>query len=243
MNIVDIITDSLAYPFQNIMAFIVYAILGIIAWVAVGGTIVGIVLGTKVNQTLTTGIIAVIGIILAIIIALLISGYELDIVKLGTMRSYESPEIDFVRQVHNGINLVITKLVYYLIPFIITLVLSLVLGLFLRNWIVSIIAFIIYVIFAFAEYMAECRLAKTEELSEALAVGEAINDITRVGVINVVSVTLILLVISFIISLIIFYLMSFGGAIGLLGSILLGIFAVYFEFVTGRAKGLLYSNA
>jgi hypothetical protein len=88
--------------------------------------------------------------------------------------------------------------------------------------------------------MAKCRLAKTDNLGDALAIGEAIGDISRVGlgkiIATVVVIAIVLIVIAFIIALI----SNWNATVG---SVLLGIFAVYFVFFYNRAVGLLYSEA
>ena len=88
--------------------------------------------------------------------------------------------------------------------------------------------------------MAKCRLAKTDSLGEALAIGEAIGDISKVGlgkiIATVVVIFVILVIVAFIIGLI-------SSVSDIVGSVLLGIFAVYFVFFYNRAIGLLYSDA
>ena len=88
--------------------------------------------------------------------------------------------------------------------------------------------------------MAKCRLAKTDDLGAALAIGEAIGDITRVGLAKIV-VTCALVVIIFVI--VVFILSIIYNINNIIGGILLGIFAVYFVFFYNRAIGLLYSEA
>ena len=88
--------------------------------------------------------------------------------------------------------------------------------------------------------MAKCRLAKTDNLGDALAIGEAIGDISRVGIgnllITVIVVFVILMIISFIVAI-------FMGLNQYLGGIILGFAGVYFVFFYNRVIGLLYSTA
>ena len=87
--------------------------------------------------------------------------------------------------------------------------------------------------------MARCRLAKTDSLSDALAVGEAIGDISKVGIGKLIA-TVILVVI---IAIVIMILVGIIGSINdLVGDILFGIALVYLIFFYHRAIGLLYSN-
>ena len=88
--------------------------------------------------------------------------------------------------------------------------------------------------------MAKCRLAKTDSLGDALAIGEAIGDISRVGLGKIIGTVLILVIIAIVAAIIIAWISTVNGTIG---SILLGLFSVYFLFFYNSAIGLLYSNA
>ena len=238
MSIGEIISDAIVYPFHNIKALVLYVVLGIIAAIIGGAAFLSLI-----NAFATTGWgsfalegLSIIGVIIFILVLFLIEGYALDIIKFGIERRDDSPGIDFGRQVSNAIKLIIVSLVYYIIPAIIIIVL----GLFLRDWILTIISLILIIVFALANFMAKCRLAKTDNLGDALAIGEAIGDITRVGLGKilgtVILIFVILLIVSFIIALI-------SGANDTIGNIILGIFSVYFVFFYNRAIGLLYSDA
>ena len=167
---------------------------------------------------------------------LLIDGYGLDIVKYGIERRADGPGIDIGRQISNAVKLIVVNIVYYIIPAIIILVL----GLFLRDWILTIISIILVIVFALANFMAKCRLAKSDSLGDALAIGEAMGDISRVGIGKIIGTVIVIVLILVIVSIIIAYLYKLNNTIG---SILLGIFSVYFIFFYNRAIGLLYSDA
>ena len=238
MGIGDIIGDAIAYPFSNIKALVLYAILGIIAGIIGGASLISIAasFSSKGIAGFAFSGLSIVGIIVLILVIFLIEGYALDIIKFGIERRTDSPGIDFGRQVSNAIKLIIVSVVYYIIPAIIIFVL----GIFLRDWILTIISIILIIIFALANFMAKCRLAKTDDLGDALAIGEAIGDISRVGfgkiIATVLVIFIILVIIAFIIGLI-------SNANATIGNILLGIFSVYFVFFYNRAIGLLYSDA
>jgi hypothetical protein len=118
MELGDILSDALVYPFQNIKALIIYAILGIILGIAVGGTVFGMVASSETHNVLAALGSGIIGVIVAIILGFFISGYELDIVKYGIERSSAGPEIDFVRQFFNGFKYFIVSIVYMIVPMI-----------------------------------------------------------------------------------------------------------------------------
>ena len=235
MEIMEIISEALVYPINNIKALLIYVVLGIIAGLAIGGTIIGLVTGANTHNALASGL-GIIGTLISIVILLLIAGYELDIVKYGIKRDPGAPGIDIVRQVTNAIKLIIVDFVYYIIPIIVAALMGFLIG---TGFITTIVIIIIAIIFSLAAFMARCRLAKTDSLGDALAFGEAIGDISRVGIIKIIAVALITILIVFIISFIIAAITSWNSTIG---GILMGIFFVYAAFFINRAVGLLYSD-
>jgi hypothetical protein len=238
MSVGDIIGDALAYPFSNIKALVLYVVLGIIGAIIGGAALfsIAVAFSSQGLAGFTFSAFSIIGVIVFILVIFLIEGYALDIIKYGIERRPDSPGIDFGRQVSNAIKLIIVSIVYYIVPAIIIFVL----GLFLRDWLITIISIILIIVFALANFMAKCRLAKTDDLGDALAIGEAIGDISRVGlgkiIATVVVIFVILIIVAFVIALI-------GNISDLVGNVLLGIFSVYFVFFYNRAIGLLYSDA
>ena len=235
MELGEIFSDALAYPFSNIKALVIYVILGIILGIAVAGTLVGVMAGVTADNVWTLIGSGIIGIIISFVIEFIITGYQLDIIKYGIEKRADGPGIDFVRQFINGVKYFVVNIVYMIIPIIITAIL----GIIFQHWVVTIIGVILALIFSLALIMAQCRLAKTEELGNALAVGEAIGDISRVGFLKVILFIIILAIISFILFFICGIIAQWNSTVG---GILLGILSVYIVFFVGRATGLLYSN-
>ena len=237
MNVGEIIGDALAYPFHNIKALGLFIILAIIAAI-IGGTTVISLLGVSATNGVSSfalGGVGIIGILVFIIVMFLIEGYALDIVKFGIERRNDGPGIDIGRQVSNAIKLIAVDIAYYVVPAIIIFVL----GIFLRNWILSIISIILFIIFALANFMARCRLAKTDSLGNALSMGEAIGDISRVGLGKLIATVILVVIIAVII---VFVVRLVGSMNDILSDILLGITSVYLIFFWHRAIGLLYSD-
>ena len=237
MNIGDIISDAMAYPFKNITALILYMVLGIIAAIIGGTTILSFAtaITTKGFSSFALGGVGLVGMIVFILILFLIEGYGLDIIKFGIERRADGPGIDIGRQISNAVKLIIVNIVYYLVPAIIIFVL----GLFLRDWIMAIISLILVILFALANFMAKCRLAKTDNLGDALAIGEAIGDISRVGIGRLIATVVLVVIIAVIIVILIGII---GSISDIVGDILFGIFLVYLVFFYNRAIGLLYSD-
>lgn len=235
MELGEILSDALVYPFQNIKALIVYLILGIILGIAVGGTVSAVMLGSMANNALTVIGSGIIGIIIALFIGFLITGYQLDIVKYGIERSNGAPGIDIVRQFINGVKFFAVYIVYMIIPIIISAILAVI----FQHWLAGIINFFVSLIFAIALMMGQCRLAKTEDIFYAISVGEAIGDISKVGILKVVLFIVLIFVISFVLLFVVGLITQWNSTVG---GILLGILGVYLVFFNGRATGLLYSD-
>ena len=237
MEIGEIIGDALVYPINNVKSLILYIIIGIITGILGGASLIGMMSQVSGNNIIAAGGFGFIGTLIMIIGALLISGYGLDIVKFGIERRNDGPGIDIVRQVANAIKIIIVTFVYYIVPAIISWLLLTLLG---HGILTTIIVVVISIIFAFAEFMAICRLAKYDSLGEALAIGEAINDVSKIGMIKVLLTIIAVFVIGFIIAFIFGLVYQINN---ILGGILLGIFGVYATFFYNRAIGLLYSEA
>lgn len=236
MDLSDIISDAIVYPFHNLPSLAIFIIIGIVGGVLGGASILGALASYSGHNILASSGFGIIGIIIGLLAYLLISGYTLDVVKYGIERRNDGPGLDIVRQITNAVKILIVCIVYYLIPTILSALLRFLLG---NGILTTIIIFIIVVVFAFAQFMAICRLAKYDSLGEALAIGEAIGDISKVGMLKVLATVLIVLIIGIIIATIIALIINFNDIIG---GILLGIFGVYFVFFYNRAVGLLYSQ-
>ena len=238
MGVGSIIGDALAYPSSNIKALVLYVVLGIIAAIIGGASLLTIAasFSTKGLAGFAFSGLSIVGVIVFIIVLFLIEGYALDIIKYGIERRTDSPGIDFGRQVSNAVKLIVVSIVYYVVPAIIIAILSL----FLKDWILAIIGIILLIVFALANFMAKCRLAKSDSLGDALAIGEAIGDISKVGFLKIIATVLVIIIILLIVSFIIAFISGLNNTVG---SILLGIFSVYFVFFYNRAIGLLYAGA
>ena len=237
MSLSEIISDSMSYPFKNIKALLIYVILGIIASIVAGSTVISLFATVASSGAVETalGITTIIGLIFFIIVLFLIEGYALDIVKYGIERRNDGPGIEVGRQVVNAFKLIIVDIVYFIVPVIIIAVLSL----FFRHWFIVVIAFILFIVFALANFMAKCRLAQSDSLGSALAIGEAIGDISKVGFGKLIATVIVIAIISLIILIVIGFINQLSDPVG---SLLLGIFSVYFVFFYNRAIGLLYSD-
>ena len=235
MEIMEIIQDALVYPLNNLKALIIYIILGIILGIAVVGTVVGVMASAAMDNILAAIGSGIIGIIIALLIGFVISGYELDIIKYGIERNDRAPGVDIVRQFKNGVKLFAVNIVYFLIPIIISAILAII----FQHWLSAVISALFFILFALAAIMGQCRLAKSEYLVDALAVGEAIGDISRVGIIKLILFIIVVAIVIFILYFIVGLISQWNQTVG---GILMGILGVYITFFIARATGLLYSN-
>ena len=235
MELGEILSDALVYPFHNIKALVIYVILGIILGIAVGGTVATILVSAAAKNALAVIGSGIIGIIIALIIGFLITGYELDIVKFGIERDPGSPGLDFVRQFINGIKFFVVYIVYMIVPIIISSILAVI----FQHWLSGIISAIVSIIFGLALLMGQCRLAKTEDIGYALAIGDAIGDISRVGIVKLLLFIILVFIIVFVLVILCGLILRWNGTIG---GILMGILGVYIAFFSSRAVGLLYSD-
>lgn len=229
MEIMEIISDALHYPFGQKKALVIYMILSFLVFFIINLTLGGFAVSV---EEASIGIVAIIGLIIALLIGLLMDGFALDIIKFGIERSDEELQLDIVRQIINGIKYFITAIVYFLIPIIVMILLSAI-----NETLGTIIGVILLIIFAFAFLMGECRLAKTDSLGYALNFGEAIKDISRIGVVKILAVLIIICIIVAILN----WISSLFGT-GIIGSIISAIISAYLLFFSSRASGLLYSD-
>ncbi len=236
MELGEIISDAITYPLHNIKSFLIYVLIGVVGGILGGSSIIGMIGAIAGKHFVVAGGFGVLGILIAVVASLLISGYTLDIVKYGIERRNDGPGIDFVRQILNAIKLIVVSFVYYFIPVVIGWILGFLLG---SGILTIIITIAIYVLFALAQYMAVCRLAKYDSLEKALAIREAIDDISKVGVIKLLVTVLIIILIAVVIGAILVIIFGYQPYVG---GVLLGIFGVYLVFFYNRAIGLLYSD-
>ena len=233
MEIMEIIQDAAMYPINNIKALVIYAVLTIIAALALVFTGVGFI-GASQTSGAASGGLGILGIIIAFAILLLIAGYMIDVIKIAIMREDGAPEIDPKRQIINGLKIIVLAFIYMIIPIVLMNILAAI------NEYLLIVGIILLIVFAVLLLVAQCRFAKTESLGDALNFGAVINDIKKIGIVKVIAVVIIISVIAYILSFI-------GTGIGqfseIIGSILTAIFSIYTAFLQNRAYGLLYSDA
>ena len=124
MEILDIIKDAIIFPSQNLDKLAIYIVLTFVVGILfVGG------IAMSVFSFMDAAYLAIIGVILfilGIIVALILSGYQLGILKTGIDLNDEAPSFDWKNDLINGIKLLVVSIVYFIIPAIIILIVGLV---------------------------------------------------------------------------------------------------------------------
>ncbi len=239
MSLTEIISNAISYPFSDIGKFIMVGILVLLAGLSSFIAPFGIQ---------NNSILALIILLIALIFAIVLSGYNVDVIKNGIDNSDEIPSIDFMKNFVNGLKTLVIGIVYFIIPIIIMLVLGMITGaigagldhLAAAMGVTFIIAAIIFILFAIFEIVALARFADTGELGAALSIGEVVEDAKRVGILKIIG----FLIVAFIIALVATFLSSLLAIIPFLGLIIavivLGAFVTLFIY---RGFGLLYADA
>lgn len=245
MDLTEMIRDGLVYPTNNIKALIVYLILGLLVGIIGVFTGLGGIMMMSSKQLGGSIVIGLIGVILILVLYFLILGYSLDIIKFGIKRSNDAPDLDFARQITDGIKYIIVSIVYMIIP---TIILAVIFSIF-RHWLAVLIGIILIVLFAFLLTMAVCRLAETDNLGYALDFKGAYNDLMEIGVGKVVLTIIVSALVGFAIIMIISFIV--GIILGIINStslisivipILTSILDAWLVFYINRVTGLLYST-
>ena len=231
MEISEILIDSFKYPIENVRAMGFYLVFLIVA--AIGLMIIGIGIGRAAANIALSIILCVIGFIILMVPLLLLEGYLLDVMNTGIIRLDSAPGLDFKRQILNGLKLIALALAYLGAPVLLTYCLG------VLHPYLSVIGIFLFIGSIFPFIMAQCKLANTDSFNAALAIGECVGDVTRVGTLKLVAVFIIFTVLAYAISIIGNLIQQNSPIIGILFTL---IFTIYLGFAQCRGYGLLYSN-
>ena len=257
MEITDIIKDSFKYPFsdnkQFALIFLVFVVLGLF----VGLSFALPVISTNLNFSVPVALlVSVVLLVLSLIVAVLICGYQIDIIEVACDLEDNVPSFSPTSNIKKGLFLILIYIVFYVISNIISTVLFLlgfgflalgdVIGTSLFI-IVCIIMFIISVLISWVLSMSICRLAYYDSIGEALNIKEAYNDLKTIGFANMLIYVLVLAIIMCVIIIavvaVVALISSIANSIAVIIAVLI-LFALasYLFVVQSRAIGLLYSQ-
>lgn len=241
MNIGNIISNSLKYPFRNLkklpILFILFILFSFIP--------IGVIYDNK--YVLTIGAIAFFAFIL------IVPGYLLSIVNIGLNESSMFPSIDFGKNIYDTIRVLVLRIAYMIVPAAVFYVVLSTMGVssigmladikvhsFLLTLILMIfVVLITYVIFEILLFFAKARLAYFNSLSEALKVHKVVSDIRNIGIFNIIKWVIFMVILMIVVS----YISSWLMLIPYVGFLIyLGIVIPILESIGNYSLGLLYSN-
>ncbi len=119
METMEIIKESLKFPSQDIVKLIIYIVIAIIA--AIVGSVGGILFVVGLLGDVFVAIIGLILLIVGLILAFIIMGYQISIIKTGIDGDENVPEFKWKENLPVGIKFLVVNIVYFIIPAIITL--------------------------------------------------------------------------------------------------------------------------
>lgn len=236
MQISEILKDSIIYPTKSIKTSSVFMILAVIV-----GVLSVVAFNLEIFEgTLNTGIkigLMIFVLLMSLVMFFLTQGYSLDILQESIQKSNETPNFSISRQLANSRKILIVNIVYFIIPSVV----SFFLGVILQLWIVPLLGIFISVVFFLATTMAECRLAKTGKLTNALNVVGTLRDINAIGFGKVFFTTLTIITIMIMSAMLVLGIAWYFNS-QMLTSVIISILGVYLLFFSKRALGLLYSE-
>ena len=124
MEILDIIKDAFIFPTNNLEKLAIYIVLTFVVGLFIVGGAILTALG--IMDTSYLSILGVILVIVGIILSLIISGYQLGIMKTGIDLDDEAPSFEWKKDLINGIKLLVVTIVYFIVPAIIVFIVGLI---------------------------------------------------------------------------------------------------------------------
>ena len=124
MEIMDIIKEAFIFPSQNLEKLVIYILLTFVVGILVAGGIFSAVFGAVNNSAYL--IITFILAIAAIAVSLVISGYQVGILKSGIDQVEDAPSFDWKNDLVTGILLLVVSIVYFIIPIVIIAIVALI---------------------------------------------------------------------------------------------------------------------
>ena len=130
MELTEIIKDSFKYPFSDKRQFglilMVFVLLGIIIF----GSFFSIRISTGI-----TPILMAISFIIALIVFILVGGYQLDIIEIACEEDDGMPSFNPIKNIKNGLKVILVYLVFYIINALISFIgLISAIALLLTHW-------------------------------------------------------------------------------------------------------------
>lgn len=241
MDLTKLVTNSFKYPFRNIkklpILFVLFILIAII----------------PIGMILDNSYITAIGMIAFFLFILIVPGYLLSIVKVGSNHSAMMPSFNLINNIYDSIRVLLLRIVYMIVPAVVFFIALTIFGPTSRDLIYSfriheflatvglvlLIIIITYVIFECLLFFAKARMAYFNSLKEALKINLVIGDIRSIGIINIIKWLVVMAILLNVIT----FVTSFVLSIPYVGFLLyIGIVIPTIESIANYSLGLIYSN-
>ena len=116
MDIIDIIKESFIFPSKNLKELIIYIVLTFLIGFFTVGTFVSVYIALPQNHFPLLGTIFT---IISLIIGLIVTGYQISILKSGINNDENTPSFDLKNNLITGIKMLFVGIIYMIIPTII----------------------------------------------------------------------------------------------------------------------------
>jgi hypothetical protein len=241
MNLSILVKNSIKYPFRNIKKLPIICILFILISII------------PIGMVSDNDYVVAVGVIAFFLFVLIVPGYFLSVVKLGTHQSSILPSFNLINDIYDSIRVLLLRMVYMIVPVAVFFVSLNAFGPASREMIynlrihefiatvgfVLLVIIITYLIFEFLLFFAKARLAYFNSLKEALKINEVINDIKNIGIANIGKWLIVMAVLLNAAT----FVSSFVIAIPYVGWLIyICVVIPILESVANYSLGLLYSN-
>ena len=241
MDVGKIISNSFKYPFRNIAKLPILFILFILM------AIVPIGMAMDNNYVVFFGVIGFFAFIL------IVPGYLLSIVRIGSVESSIMPSFNLVNNIYDSVRVLCLRMVYMIVPAVMFFAVFRILGPtsvdLIRNFqihtfiatlgLMILLIVFTYLLFEFLLFFAKARLAYFNSLSEALKINKVISDIRNIGIFNIIKWVILMVILIGVISVVTSFVLSIPY-VGFL--IYMGIVIPVVESIGNYSLGLVYSN-
>lgn len=241
MDLSKIILNSIKYPFKNIaklpIIFILFILIAII----------------PIGKLLNNNYMMLIGGIAFFVFILIVPGYFLNIIKIGSRESAMFPSLNLVNNIYDSIRVLVLRMVYMIVPVAMFFILLStvapasfnllndfkILSFLATFGLLLVIILVTYLIFEFLLFFAKARLAYYNSLSEALKVNKVIEDIRNIGIFNIIKWVVAMIALAIVVSVV----SSFVITIPYVGILIdICVIVPIMESIASYSVGLLYSN-
>ncbi|WP_405293880.1 DUF4013 domain-containing protein [Methanobrevibacter sp.] len=241
MDVTKLVLNSFKYPFRNIKKLPIICILFILICIVPFGML------------FDNRYVVIIGVIAFFAFILIVPGYLLSIVKIGSIGSSAMPSLSLVNNIYDSIKVLFLRFVYMIVPvgvFFISLTMvgpasiNLLFDLKILEFLAAtglmfIVVLVTFIVFEFLLFFAKARMAYFNSLSEALKINKVIGDIRFIGLFTIIKWIIIMAILINVIS----FVTSFVMSIPYVGFLIYGCIVIpIIESISNYSLGLLYSN-